>query len=273
MHSYYSSKIKKDKVPRYIFGFFFVSCIFLGISILIGIISNIFKPSLYHNYIKVFTDPSLLSSTVVFIQIYILTITSQIAIAIIFTIYVISVPNWVKILCVTPYAMGVVAPAFAVYVFFSSAVGPFNLNILGTKYGAYFVISFLDCWQWLGVLLIGCLYKVEQIPYEHFEQAKLEGISRYKRWLYITWPEIRMIFLLYATVRLIDWVRNVDVIKAFFGFKGGPAHSVDTFGTHIIELYFQAGNIGYASLLSVFQIFVLLLLLMLMIKLFFFKGM
>jgi len=185
-----------------------------------------------------------------------MSVSFQALIAILCTIYFHSIPNKIKPILVLPYATGVVAPAFALKVAVTSSIGPLHLNLLGDSLGAASMIALIDTWQWVGILLLACLQKCEQIPYANFEQAAIEGISKYRRWWLVTRPEIQNIILFYCVIRFIDWIRKVDVIKALFG-QGGPGYSVETIGMYIIRIYYNAGETGYASFLSLLQILVL----------------
>jgi len=254
-----------DQIPRYILVAFSAICFVLGFAVMLSLTEKAFNPSLIKNLGRVVEDTQLAEAIKHTASLFLISTIFQIILTILITIHIRSTYNWIKPLLVVPYAMGVVAPAFSILVLLSSAVGPFQVNILGTALGAVLVIVLIDTWQWLGVLLLACFLMLEQIPHAHFEQARLEGISRFRRWWLIARPELQNVIFLYAAVRLIDWVRKVDVIKAIFG-KGGPGHSVETLGIYIVKIYYQSSGQGYAALLSLLQIAILGFFLALMMR-------
>lgn len=245
-----------DQIPRYVLVVFSAICLVLGIAIVLSLTEKAFNPSLIKNLGRIVEDTQLAEAIKHTAILFLISTIFQIVLTILITIHLRSTYNWIKPLLVVPYATGVIAPAFSLYVLLSPALGPFQINILGTYLGAVVVIVLIDTWQWLGVLLLACFLILEQIPQAHFEQAQLEGIARFSRWWLIAWPELRKVIILYVAVRLIDWVRKIDVIKAIFG-EGGPGHSVETVGIYIVKIYYQSGGQGYAALLSLLQIAIL----------------
>jgi ABC-type sugar transport system permease subunit len=192
----------------------------------------------------------------------------QLGIAVLGTYWIHNVSAPVKVLLVVPYAAGVVAPAFSIYVFFSSALGPLdalNVGVLGTKAGATIVIALLDSWQWTGILLLACFFKLEQVPESHFEQARLEGVSRYGAWRRIVWPAINGVVLLFFLIRALDWFRKVDTVKALFD-QGGPGYAAETVGMYIARNYFFADDQSFAAFLVLLQLVLLGLMLSLVFR-------
>lgn len=245
-----------DKIPRYVVLAFFAICSAIGISVIFTLVVDACDPSLSKNLAKIAEDKHLLSAVKNTFKLFLISTVLQIFVAIIVTIHFQSVYSWLKPLLVAPFAMGVVAPAISMLVLFSSAIGPFQLNLLGTAYGGTFIIVLIDTWQWLGVLLLASFLAIEPIPKAHFEQAQLERISKFRRWWLVARPELQIVMLFYVGVRLIDWIRKVDTIRAMFG-EGGPENFAETIGIYIAKTYYQWGNKGYASLLSLLQVIVL----------------
>ena len=236
---------------------FFFICLILGGSVLLGLINDISETSVLENVQRIYTDNNLIQSIINTALLFAVSTILQILIAIYFTIYFLSIPNQAKPFLVLPYATGVVAPAFAFKVAFTSSTGPFHFYFIDNSLGPIAIVALIDTWQWLGILLLACVLKTEKIPPSHFEQARLEGMSRLYRWWLITRPELQSLLFFYFIIRLLDWVFKVDAIKAIFG-QGGPGHSVETLGIYIIKTYYyDSVNKGYASLLSIFQLLIL----------------
>mgnify|MGYP006283653789 FL=1 len=180
----------------------------------------------------------------------------QVAIAIGWTIVIRRLGNVIKILLLLPYALGVIAPALALYALLSSILGPFDANILGTPAGAFASIVIIDVWQWVGIVLLACTLRTERIPNAAFEQATLQGLGRIEQWRLLVLPKLIPVVLLFLCVRFIDWLRKLDSIRAMFG-EGGPGSAVETLGIYLYRSYFQSANQDYSIFLLLMQIVLL----------------
>lgn len=249
---------KWELCPRILFGFFVFFCALMGVGIILPLLINVLNPSIFYNINKLYADINVRYAIVNTCLIYVYSISTQLIIAIVVTIYFHyqKISGLIKLLLVTPYAMGVVSPAFSMNVLFSSSLGPFNIDIYSLPFSIRYYLALIDTWQWLGVLLLFCFLAIEKIPRNHYEQARLEQISRVKRWWIITRPNIQSVLLIYTFIRFLDWIRKVDLVKAVYG-EGGPGNLAETIGVYIVHMYYHEGGEGYASLLSIIQIIVL----------------
>lgn len=245
-----------DELPALIVILFLALCAILGGAILVGLI-RLWLTSPLASFQKAIADTphfwqALKNTTFLFICSFAL----QLFFAILGTYWVRSVPGVVKVLLVLPYAVGVVAPAFSLYVFLSPALGPFsslNFAVLDHPLGARFVVVFLDSWQWTGILLLACFFKLERLQDSQFELARLERVSRLRIWTKIVWPTISGVVLLFFIVRGIDWFRKVDTVKVPFG-EGGPGYSVETLAMYVSRNYYYDNGRSYAAFLTLLQI-------------------
>jgi ABC-type sugar transport system permease subunit len=257
-----------DDLPALIVLLFLALCAVLGGAILIALFRLWFTSPLAPLHKAIADTPhfwqALKNTTVLFIGSFAL----QLFFAILGTFWVRSVPAAVKVLLVLPYAVGVVAPAFSLYVFLSPALGPlssFSFAISDNPLGARLVVVFLDSWQWTGILLLACFFKLEQLPDSHFELARLERASRLRIWTKIVWPTINGVVLLFFFVRAIDWFRKVDTVKVPFG-QGGPGYSVETLAMYVSQNYYYSGGRNYAAFLTLVQMVLLGLMLMIVFR-------
>lgn len=253
------ASIHLDDAPRYIVVIFFSVCLILFLSILLAVLQSILRAPLSalnsDDYGQLWIA---LKNTAI---LYGYSAILQTTIAFFGTLVVHKVSPLVKALLIIPYATGVVAPAFSIYVFCSPALGPLRTGPLATEFGARAAIAFLDSWQWAGILLLACFFKLEQIPASQFEQARIEEISRLRTWTLVVWPKIRGIVGLFFVIRALDWLRKVDAVKVLFG-EGGPGYVMDTVGLYISRNYFFDSNKeSYAALLLLLQMFFMAILL------------
>jgi len=148
-----------------------------------------------------------------------------------------------------PYAMGVVAPAFAFFALLSTGIGPLDVSLADSIWSKRVVIALIDTWQWIGILLVASLFKINQIPRSYFQMADLEGMGRWTRWRLIIWPEIRYVFIFYMVFRFLDWMRKVDAIRALY--NRGPAGALQTIAMYIGQVYFEAAQAAPGSLAGI----------------------
>jgi ABC-type sugar transport system permease subunit len=253
-----------DELPRLIVKIFFIVCGILGFAIIYALMNSFWEFPM-RAILRLFGDSIKLKEALYnTLYIFMISFVIQALLVFLLTISIHRVSPLIKILLVVPYATGVLATAFSFYVFLSPALGPFDdINILGKH--ARLIIALVDAWQWSGILLLACYFKLEKVPDSHFEQARLEGISRFRAWRVIVLPEIIGVVSLFFLIRLLDWLRKIDVVKVLYN-QGGPGYIVETIGMYIHQNYYFINERSYAALLALIQLILLGFLLVLVFR-------
>jgi len=114
---------------------------------------------------------------------------------------------------------------------------------------AMFSLILIDSWQWTPFIFIILVAALEGLPQEPYEAANLDGAGRWKIFKDLTLPMIFPILMIGLILRLLDLMRNVDII--FATTKGGPGQLTEVFGYFIYYTGFQSFNIGVAAAESV----------------------
>jgi multiple sugar transport system permease protein len=122
------------------------------------------------------------------------------------------------------------------------------------------VISTIVVQVWWGVsfvmlVLIGGL---AAIPSSLYEAAEVDGATDARMFWYITLPLLRPILIVVATIKLIDALREFDIIYALTG--GGPGDATRVFS---LELYYTAyarGDFGMSAAQALLLLVAVLLL-------------
>ncbi|SDY42580.1 multiple sugar transport system permease protein/raffinose/stachyose/melibiose transport system permease protein [Amycolatopsis xylanica] len=109
-------------------------------------------------------------------------------------------------------------------------------------------------WRQLGYVMVLYLAGLKGIDPALYEAAKLDGVTRWQQFRYVTWPQLRGVNSVILSVIVIDSLRSFDVVWAMT--KGGPYHSSELLSTYMYATAFQSLRLGYASALAV-VIFVL----------------
>lgn len=131
-----------------------------------------------------------------------------------------------------------------------------NINWLGTPGTAKFVIIFALIWRWTGYNMVFYLAGLQNIEYQVYEAAEIDGASGWKTFWYITVPLLRPVIIMTfimsinGTLQLFDESVNLT--------KGGPANTTITMSHYIYNNSFGQGvaNFGYSSAMA-FVVFIM----------------
>ena len=127
-----------------------------------------------------------------------------------------------------------------------------NYNFLGNPGSAKAVIIIALLWRWTGYNMVFFLSGLQNIEYQVYEAARIDGASSWKTFWYITVPLLRPVIVMTAimsingTLQLFDESVNLT--------SGGPANSTITMSHYIYNNSFGQGvaNFGYASAMAFF---------------------
>ena len=131
-----------------------------------------------------------------------------------------------------------------------------NINWLGTAGTAKFVIILALVWRWTGYNMVFFLAGLQNIDYQVYEAAKIDGASSWKTFWSITVPLLKPVIVMTfimsinGTLQLFDESVNLT--------NGGPANATITMSHYIYNMSFGqgVGKFGYASAMS-FVVFIM----------------
>ena len=131
-----------------------------------------------------------------------------------------------------------------------------NINWLGTAGTAKFVIIFALIWRWTGYNMVFYLAGLQNIDYQVYEAAKIDGANGWSTFWKITVPLLRPVIVMTfimsinGTLQLFDESVNLT--------NGGPANATITMSHYVYNMSFGqgVGKFGYASAMS-FVIFIM----------------
>ena len=86
------------------------------------------------------------------------------------------------------------------------------------------------------------------MPKEPFEQAQIDGASRFQVFWHITLPMLKPAILATVFIRLMDALRTVDEVWMLTG--GGPGAATRYVGLYIWRVVFPKTDYGYGSAMS-----------------------
>jgi ABC-type sugar transport system permease subunit len=98
---------------------------------------------------------------------------------------------------------------------------------------------------------------LQQIPFELYEAAKIDGANSWHLFRFITLPLLKGIATMVILLNLIGGVRIFDIV--FVMTRGGPNHNTEVLATHLYEVAFWFNKMGYASVIAVIILIISLL--------------
>jgi raffinose/stachyose/melibiose transport system permease protein len=164
-----------------------------------------------------------------------------------------------------PVAVGVVwkflyAPYFGVAATLGSALGFDTLAIapLADTDVALWAIMAAFLWRFAGFNMVVYLAAIRALPPEYYEQAVLEGASRFQQFRQITWPMLWPQTFALVLLTTLGTLRIFDMVWVMTA--GGPSHATETVATDVYATAFRFLQVGYAQALAMILLFFILLL-------------
>lgn len=129
-----------------------------------------------------------------------------------------------------------------------------NVPFFGNRHTVFYAIAWVDNWQWWGFLVVLYLAAMQAIDTELYEEARLEGASRWQEWRFVTLPGI-LPTLVFTVLMTIIWSFLVfDYV--YLLTQGGPAHASEVLATEVFNSAFFRFEVGYAAAIGVTMSFI-----------------
>jgi multiple sugar transport system permease protein len=138
-----------------------------------------------------------------------------------------------------------------------TSIGFTSPNFLGDPNWAMFSVVVMSIWRSVGYLFVVYLAGLQEIPESYYEQAQIDGASRFERFRHITLPLIASTNVYVFVISVINGFQVFAQVFVLTG--GGPMHSTKVLAQYIYEVAFRYYKVGYASSLSVVLLVVMFL--------------
>lgn len=241
---------------------------------------NNLKFSGLDNYIRMFSDPTLMKSvgnTFIFLLV-------QVPIMIIFALIIASVLNDRKLKFSGFFRTAIFLPCVASLVGYSVIIKsifssdglvnkllmsihliPVPIEWVTHPFWAKILIIIAITWRWTGYNMIFYLSGLQNIDNSIYEAADIDGASPFKKFTSITIPLLKPIILFttitstIGTLQLFDEVVNIT--------KGGPANATSTISKYIYDLCFTyTPDFGYATAVAYLIVVMVIILALIQFK-------
>lgn len=157
-----------------------------------------------------------------------------------------------------PYIISAVAVSiFFMYFFVKDGIGTKLFMLFGTqnttwftstKYALY-LVAIIYIWQQIGFYMILYIGGLQNISYEIYEAARIDGAGRIQSILHITIPLVKPTTYMVITLGMINAFQIFDQIAAISKQSplGSPAGSTSTVVTFLYQQSFSYMDMGYGS--------------------------
>lgn len=115
---------------------------------------------------------------------------------------------------------------------------------LGNPKFALNCVIFVQVWKWAGFAMAIFLAGLQGIPNEYYEAAKIDGASRWRQFLNITFPLLAPAFTVVVTMNTIGGFKVFEQVYVMTG--GGPGNASQVMGTYIYR-EFSKGSLGRST--------------------------
>lgn len=169
-------------------------------------------------------------------------------------------PNVTSIVAVTLIFKVMFYPTEAGMInYFLSFVGIEKIGWLTDYDYAKWVVIVMGLWHNIGYSIIIFIAGLQTISHELYEAAEVDGASRLQKWISITIPLTRPIFIFMLIMGTISALERFSDVYSLGGATGSPLRSLQTIVAYFYEKGMLAGQYGVGAAASV-VIFALILL-------------
>ena len=131
---------------------------------------------------------------------------------------------------------------------------------------AMFTVVLFSVWKSMGYYMVIYLAGLQGISAELYEAASMDGAGTFKKFMYITWPQLKPTTFFVIIMLTINCFKVYD--QVYMLTQGGPGTSTLVLVYHIYQTAFVTANdYGYASAIAM-----VLFALVLIVTLIQFKG-
>ncbi|TCL70040.1 carbohydrate ABC transporter membrane protein 1 (CUT1 family) [Hydrogenispora ethanolica] len=153
---------------------------------------------------------------------------------------------------------------FVNYLLMSLHVIEKPISWLGTSSLAMASIVFIGIWRYFPFVTINVLSRLQTIQQELYEAASIDGANSWKKFWYITLPEIKGVLAVVILLRSLFMFNKVDIILLLT--KGGPGTSTLTLPVQAYSYAFEGMQLGRGSANAIIQFLIVLAFILIYIR-------
>jgi len=178
--------------------------------------------------------------------------------------------SFVRAFLIFPYLVPTVVVAAIFKYMFNDLIGIINhllikiglltnpINIFGSPQWAMLGVIVVSIWKFTPMIMIAVLGKLQTIPSQLYDAAKIDGCNGWQSFWHITYPFIASVLMVVMLIRSIWLFNKWDMIFLLTG--GGPLDKTATLPLLLYNEAFCSYNLGRASAVGVIMFLLLILL-------------
>lgn len=118
-----------------------------------------------------------------------------------------------------------------------------------TENSAMYLVLIPVLWQYVGFYFVIFLTAIANVPTDIYESAQLDGITGFKKTIYITIPMIQEVIVTSLGLVIAGSLKVFDIVYVMT--NGGPLDASQLLSTYQYQQAFVYNNQGYGSAISV----------------------
>lgn len=131
-----------------------------------------------------------------------------------------------------------------------------EIEWLGNPAYAMFALILINAWRGYPFVMVSILAGLQGIDRELYEAASIDGADAFRRFMYVTIPQLRPILL---SIGLLDFIWTFNLFPLIWlTTGGGPNGATETMATFIYKIAFNEFKFAQASAMAVIAVVVTL---------------
>ncbi len=140
----------------------------------------------------------------------------------------------------------------------------FPMDYLGTMPNAMISVILVGAWKYFPFVVIAVLARLQTIPDQLYEAAKIDGAGPIGRFFDVTLPQLRDVLVVIIMLRSIWDFKEFDLIFLLTG--GGPLNDTQTLPLLVYQEAFALNDMGRASAYAVMMMIIMLVFMIVYIR-------
>ena len=145
-----------------------------------------------------------------------------------------------------------------------SGIISWPLDFLGTAPNAMITVILVGAWKTFPFVVIAVLARLQTIPEQLYEAARIDGAGPIARFFDVTLPQLREVLVVVILLRAIWDFKEFDLIFLLTG--GGPSITTQTLPLLVYKEAFALNQMGMAAAYAVMMMAIMLVFMILYIR-------
>ncbi|PKG24658.1 carbohydrate ABC transporter permease [Niallia nealsonii] len=128
---------------------------------------------------------------------------------------------------------------------------------LSNEHTALLAVILTNVWRGFPFMMLMILASLQTVSKDMYEAAEIDGAGFFKKFFFITIPQIKKILFTLIVLEFIWNFRSFDLVFLMTG--GGPMNATEILSTYVYHYAFRTLDFGYASSAAIFMLLIMIL--------------